>query len=408
MRISTPFLPNLSRHAWILAVDRGRQGGHQRGARSLRPFRTPHRKGVILVLTALLLVLMLAMIAFAVDLGYLNVARTELQRSADAAAIAATYDLIQSGDPASQANYSELETKARARAVQYAALNKVLAQSPGLAQSDVTIGYLANPSDKNSQIVASGANAPNAVRVLVRRASGQNNEVPLFFGRLLGRNLVSMQAEATAAMRGDIIGFTTPSDGGNLNILPFALDEDAWNNATGSGSDGWKYDSTTKQVTAGSDGVRELKLYPSDTGSSGNSGTVTIGGEQGTSFLESQIRNGVTPTDLGAHGGSLEFNGGGKLLLKANPGLSAGMSDGLTAIIGQPRIIPIYNNVTGKGSHAQYTIVKFVGVRVVQVDMKGGDKKVMVQPATVITRGGIFGGGTSKTSNVYSPVTLIR
>ena len=49
--------------------------------------RTKKRRGVIAVLTAIMLVVMLAMVAFAVDVGYLVLARSELQRSADAAAL---------------------------------------------------------------------------------------------------------------------------------------------------------------------------------------------------------------------------------------------------------------------------------------------------------------------------------
>ena len=46
-----------------------------------RPLRSRRRQGNILVLSALLMVLMMAMTAFAVDLGYLCVARNELQRT---------------------------------------------------------------------------------------------------------------------------------------------------------------------------------------------------------------------------------------------------------------------------------------------------------------------------------------
>src|SRR5690349_9207620 len=50
--------------------------------------RRANRRGIIVVLAAVLLVVMLAMIAFAVDVGFITVARTELQGAADAAALA--------------------------------------------------------------------------------------------------------------------------------------------------------------------------------------------------------------------------------------------------------------------------------------------------------------------------------
>lgn len=52
------------------------------------------KKGSILVLTAILMILMFAFLAFAVDLGYLAMARTQLQRTADSAAIAAAGSLL--------------------------------------------------------------------------------------------------------------------------------------------------------------------------------------------------------------------------------------------------------------------------------------------------------------------------
>src|SRR5262245_35399537 len=59
------------------------------------PRRNRHRRnGNILVMTALLMMTLMALLAFAIDLGYLYAVRTELQRSADSAAIAAAWELI--------------------------------------------------------------------------------------------------------------------------------------------------------------------------------------------------------------------------------------------------------------------------------------------------------------------------
>ena len=51
--------------------------------------RQPRRRGVIAVLAALLMVVLFAMVAFAVDLGYITLVRTQLQAAADSAALAA-------------------------------------------------------------------------------------------------------------------------------------------------------------------------------------------------------------------------------------------------------------------------------------------------------------------------------
>ena len=53
-----------------------------------------NRRGVILVIAALMMTVLVGMVAFAVDYGYILKVRTDLQRSADASALAAVQDLI--------------------------------------------------------------------------------------------------------------------------------------------------------------------------------------------------------------------------------------------------------------------------------------------------------------------------
>ena len=55
-----------------------------------------------------------------------------------------------------------------------------------------------------------------------------------------------MEAEATAAMWNSMRGFQTPGDGGNVGILPFALDEETWNQlVAGNADDNWSWDPQT-------------------------------------------------------------------------------------------------------------------------------------------------------------------
>ena len=106
--------------------------------------RHPRRKrrGTVLVFSAFAMVIMLAMLACAIDLGYLCVARNELQRSADAAALAAAWELIDDEALTGDANVFLLEDNVRSIATEFAASNPVLRQSPSLATADVAIGYL--------------------------------------------------------------------------------------------------------------------------------------------------------------------------------------------------------------------------------------------------------------------------
>jgi Flp pilus assembly protein TadG len=373
--------------------------------RSLR-----RRKGNIIVLTAVLLVACVALLAMSIDVGYLYSIRTELQRSADSAAIAAAWELIDQNGSAGDADGEDLSANAIAKATQFAALNAVGTTSPALGDSDVVVGYMANPSAPNSALVPTPLGIlPNAVQARVQRTSAQNGQVSLFFGRVLGVNQAGLEAEATAVFVSSFIGFQAPSDGSNLGILPFALDEQTWLSLEVNGTDHWSYNPANKSVFVGTDGIKEVNLYPQGTGSPGNRGTVDIGaGNNSTSDLARQIEHGISADDFDAIGGSLEFGDDGVLHLNGDPGISAGVKDELASIIGKSRIIPLFRSVSGNGNNADYSIVKWVGIRVMRVDLSGGNKKVMVQPCNIVTKGGIYAPNATGTQYIYSPVWLIH
>src|SRR4051812_27985726 len=199
------------------------------------------RRGNIIVMTALMLTGVIAFAAFAVDLGYLYAVRVELQRCADASAIAAAWELIDKDGQAGTQTTTRLTTNANTKASQFAALNLVSSQAPGLGTGDVTVGYMANPSSPTDTFLNTPPNGkmPNAVQIRVQRTSAQNGQVPLFFARVLGYDHESLTAQATAAYVSSFSGFRAPADGDTLNILPFALDEDTWNGLTANGTDDW-------------------------------------------------------------------------------------------------------------------------------------------------------------------------
>jgi hypothetical protein len=168
-------------------------------------------------------------------------------------------------------------------------------------------------------------------------------------------------------------------------------------------------------VVAGSDGILECNLFPQGTGSPGNRGTVTIGTSNGTSNLVRQIEYGLSASDLASYGGTLQLDSTGNLYLPANPGISAGDKSALASIIGQTRIIPIFSTCTGNGANAQYDIVQFVGIRVLDVGLTGSmsSKHLTVQPAWCYARGAIASGSTNGsptqyTYGIFSPVWLVK
>lgn len=383
------------------------------------PQHNQNRRGVIIPLTAVLLVFLIGFIAFAVDLGYVVTVQTEMQRTADSAATAAAWDLFETSLATGSPNLSAEIATARDTAVAYAASNRVDAGNPALNPNtsnspggDVVVGYLANDAQTTAQLDYYNTNQANAVQVTLNKTSAQNGEIPLLFGRVFDRTGIGTTATATAAFINNFGGFATPSDGSNLEILPFALDEDTWNAMmAGGGDDVWKWNSSFNRVEGGSDGIREVNLYPQGTGSPGNRGTVDIGSSNNsTSDLSRQIVSGISPSDMQQMGGQLKFNNQGTLSLNGDTGISAGIKDELASIIGKKRIIPVFQSVSGNGNNAEYVITKFVGVRILSVDLTGkmSGKQVMVQPANIAIRGGIPATGTQKTYAVYSPVRLVH
>jgi hypothetical protein len=360
-----------------------------------------------------MLTAVVAITAFAIDLGYLCTARTELQRSADSAAIAATWRLIDPENLVMSDDMSAATAAAKSTAAQFAALNPVGSANPALTDDDVKVGYLSDPSNPDLPMDYSDPNRVNAVQVRVRRNTELNGNVPYFFAPIMGSDSQGTEAWATAAVLTAFQGFQAPESGENLDFLPFALDKETWDNMmAGGGDDDWYWDPETKSIVSGSDGVREINLYPQGTGSPGNRGTVDVGSNNNsTADIARQIVHGVSASDLAYHGGKLELNSDGLLFLNGDTGISAGIKDELLSIKGKPRIIPIFSTVVGPGNNATYTIVAFVGIRILDVKLTGSmnSKRVTIQPAKVVTKGGIPSTtGGDQSQYVYSNVWLVR
>jgi hypothetical protein len=375
-----------------------------------------HRRGNITVLAAVMSVVLMGLVAFAVDLGYVLASKQELQRTADAAALAACWSY---GARLAEGSHAcDAINEGRLTAAQYAVNNVVAGAAPAIdsnqsnsTSGDLVFGEITDLYDPNFQLSTTAMNRFNAVRIRVRRDTDLNGEVPFFFAKVFGRTGQGLAAEATAGYVRNVAGFQTPGDGSNLNILPYALDEDTWNDLlNGLASDNYSWNAETQQISSGGDGIREVNLFPQGTGSPGNRGTVDIGSSNNsTNDIARQILHGVSPADMAYHNGELKFDANGELELNGDTGISAGVKDELASIRGEPRVIPIFRVVNGPGNNAQYTIVHWAGIRIMAVKLTGSmnSKHVTIQPCPLVTKGVIP--STTETSDyVYSPVVLVR
>lgn len=403
------------------ACDRRQNVRRTAGGHALR--RTKRRGGVVVMVVVLLAVL-LGMAALSVDIGTLYVARTELQRVADSAALAAASKLLDEDRLKGSANMAEEMNAARAQAVQYAHSNWVLNGNPDLdgntsnsPTGDVVFGYLYDPTNLGESLKLEDPSLYNSVRVLVRRNSIRNGSVLHKFASIFGNFSADLGASSTATFKDGVVGYKVTDKTGNAELLPLALQKDYWAGlldwslATG---DHYSYDPTTGAVSAGSDGIPELNLFPG-AGSGqlppGNFGTVDIGSPNNSAAdLARQIREGISADDLAYFGGELRLGSDGVLPLNGDTGLTASIKDDLISILGMPRAIPIFTTVSGPGNNSVFNVVGFVGIRIMNVKLTGAmkSKEVVIQPAYVVDDAVITAAGSGESYFVYEPVHLTR
>ena len=382
----------------------------QEGLMGLFVFRPPNHRlhgGAAAILGLVLLLALAALMAIAIDFGYIHVAETELRRSADAAAMAGCWEVFAQQDKDEELN-NALPAFVVNAANSIAANNFVGEIAPLLAPDDVELGKY---DPVNGWGVCSFSHA-NAVRVTLRRDNGSNSELPLLFAAVTGRESQAMQVTAVAAMFNSIGGFVKPPNVlETRGILPIALDLESWEAAVAANTVD-EYQLKDGEVVSGSDGVFETNLYPKGTGAPGNRGTVDIGdSNNSTSDLSRQILYGISRQDFVDLGKPLVFDSNGELHLNGDTGISAGIKDELASLIGKKRIVPIFTEVSGQGNNSSFTIVKFEGVRILDVKLTGkkSQKRVIVQPAKVIGRGAkIDWSGNNTTSHLLTPVMLVE
>jgi Flp pilus assembly protein TadG len=377
----------------------------------------PRRRGVIAVLLALMLIFVLGLAAFAIDTGYLYMNYAQLQTCADSGALAGGQSLMNDNMVKATPNYTTGQNAARAAAVQYAALNRAGTSFPTVdsnssndSNGDVVLGYMADPTNPSAQLDTSNPALYNAVRVRVQKSSSKNGLVPAFFSRVWGNQGEAVAARATAVVSGTVVGYKVTATSGNADLLPFAVKQDRWNQLiAGVGTDTYKYNSDGT-VSSASDGILEVNMYPLANGSSGNFGTVDVGSpNNSTADLSRQIRYGVNATDLSYLGGALQLGPDGTIRLNGDTGVSAGIKDDLASVKGKPRSMMLYSTVTGNGNNAMYTVVGFVGVRIVDVKLTGNPKQVIVQPAVVFDNTALTSNTTPTASKyVYTNSRMAR
>ncbi len=367
----------------------------------LRQVGNSDRRGTVIVLAVAMLLIMFGIAAFTVDFGVINVTKGQIQNAADSAAHAAMQELVPGIGPGAtvSANVAKVNAGQTAKTMVQQFQSGDVSATNLSVDRDVRFGRRSWNSVSSQWVQEWNTTPYNMVEVTVRRTKAADAPLGSVFARVFGFTSFDLEARSVASVA-PVTGFSLPAGSSStIALLPIALELTTWNNLvnqiqTGTNNgfqDRYQYNSLTDAVSASADGTPEVNIYPDANSNmpSGNRGTVDIGSpNNSTADLKRQIEYGINAADLSYFpNGELKFNSNGVLYLNGDTGISAGIESALAAVIGDTGAMPIFIDVSGPGNNARYTIVKFVGVRIMAVKLSGGptQRYLYVQPASYST-----------------------
>ena len=394
------------------------------------PSQNGGRRAGIAPLTALLLIPLLGMVAFAVDMGWIVLVQSDLQNAADSAALAGAGQLMNGFVSYHLPNQtknqpgilSTAESAAKSSAKKFAGLNAAGGVSSlTLLDSDIQFGF--TDASGNYTVAGSGV-YPNTVKVTVLRDRTANTSLGLFFAPVLGISTKDLKATASATIYAANINSFANTSSLAARLLPVTYDVNAWNNflATGQDPDG--------NTTLDANGNPEITVFPS-VKESGNFGYLGLDdAHAGASTVSSWITSGLTQSDLqtlqsnsasdetpliplSSHNQSIQpsasTDGMGSWNWVGDTGMKTSDIHTLSNYVGDRFLLPLftpldpgttttttttnkkgqtttsttttpYSAGNGNGSHYYYNIVQFVSVTITAVD----GKSVVVQPSATM------------------------
>jgi Flp pilus assembly protein TadG len=384
---------------------------------------------------ACMMIILVALLAFALDIGYVCRVQAELQNAADAAALCGAHEALLAAarnDADTSALASSTILAAQQAAQQIGGTNQAGGLALTLPTADVVVGYAQNPGPQDIEAWHTGDAVPNCVQVTARRDATANGSLPLIFGPILGKNYSDLRATATAAFqpgRFRVTGFKSTAGGQNAGLLPITISIDTWNHFINGGlsPDGNRHDDYTLEMvlpnstvqppsnvgTGGDDTPELVGVYPSPA-APGDFGLVQFNpnAPQATGYTSNWILNGPSPADLAAFSPQgLQATPANPLTLQAGTGWKSSLVADFQSIVGQPRAIPLYSSNSGTGENGQFQIVGFAGVTIVHASGSGSKVNIVFQPSILIDPTATTSTTTTTiTEFVYPqvPVVLVR
>jgi Flp pilus assembly protein TadG len=161
---------------------------------AVRRLQTQSRKGVFLILGVLGMIAILAFVGLSVDLGYITVTKTQMQGTADAAALAAAQEIAVGIKQAGVDGITDLAGIQAAAATAAKIMAKSIVDANGLyidPATDVELGNRLLAEDGISYVETWGSIPYNMVKVTIRKdnadATKPDARLPLFFPGFQGK-----------------------------------------------------------------------------------------------------------------------------------------------------------------------------------------------------------------------------
>lgn len=398
------------------------------------PLSKKRRFGAVVPLAAIIIPVLLGMVAFALDVGWIVLTKTQLQSAADAAALAGADPLmdgyVQYQLASANNKDSVLQTalnNARAKAKEYAAYNWAGdINSLNLLDSDIEFGF----TDSTGKYTAGTSTFPNTIKVFMRRDATANGSLKLFFAPVIGTSSADVTATATATIYGGPVD-SVSGNYGNVGFLPITYDATDWDTFVRTGLSG------KSKVTTAANGLPQLQIYPStleETSkgkeahvTSGNYGQLILNDDNnaGASTMEAWVHNGISPSEIQTLQNKnlipLSKHDQTKWDWSGKSGFTASLVMAINGYTNKTFILPLYKAYqtdptykggTGNGSNIEYNIVGFVGIKIMPVEKS--NSMLVVQPVATVSPAFIFQsnslapvGSTTASSNITTFTTPI-
>jgi len=151
----------------------------------------PHRRGVSLLYTVVIMLVLLAFCSLGVDVARVQMAKTQMRTAVDAAARAGAIGLDKD------------TTTAISNAVDYAAMNTVDIERKPLVlvpSEDVFLGTWNASNRTFTKLTGFNVANANAVQVIGRRTAARGTAIPLSFAQLIGQPTSNINGMSAIAM----------------------------------------------------------------------------------------------------------------------------------------------------------------------------------------------------------------